>query len=187
MIAVIGEMAISFSADGGAWKREYTGLGYEWAVHLRERGVETALLSILPMGRIGEGMADELGRRGILFDPDLRLPLNPMLRIDGEWIMKGSAPFALSVEKLGEALSRMNGMTGVVVSSRLLSANPASSAVLDALSFLSPRPRIAIDTSPESGTLSDAAVLARTLDGFRASVPEAVISSSEAEISGAVR
>ena len=37
------------------------------------------------------------------------------------------------------------------------------------------------------GTLSDAAVLARTLDGFRESVPEAVISSSEAEISGAVR
>ena len=60
MIAVIGEMAVSFRRDGNGWKRSYTGLGYSWAVSLKEKGESVVLFSVLPAGRTGKEMAEEL-------------------------------------------------------------------------------------------------------------------------------
>ncbi len=187
MIAVIGEMAVSFIPAEGSWEREFSGLGYEWAARLREMGKDVLLLTVLPHGRTGRDMADELVRLGVVFDPDMRAPLNPAVVIDGEWLLKGSAPVSLSTEKLSDAFSYFSDIESVVVSGTILSYNPAASAVLDAVSFMNPLPRVAVDTGYPEAAEGNASILERTLSGFRASVPGVLISSDRDEVLSLVR
>ena len=187
MIAVIGEMAVSFRRDGNIWNRSYSGLGYSWAVSLKEKGESVVLFSVLPAGRTGKEMAEELVRKQILFDPDMLTPLNPAFEIDGEWFMKGSAPAAMETEKLSDAFTYFGDIQSIVISSRLLSYNPASSAVLDAVSFLSPFPKVFIDASAGEDTIGQKAILERTLREFSQCVPGTVIASDPGEILSALR
>ena len=114
-------------------------------------------------------------------------PLNPAFEIDGEWFMKGSAPAAMETEKLSDAFTYFGDIRSIVISSRLLSYNPAASAVLDAVSFLSPLPDVFIDASAGEDTIGQKAILERTLREFSACVPGTVIASDPSRILSALR
>ena len=187
MIAVIGEMAVSFRKNGDGWSRSFSGLGYEWAARLRENGSDALLLTVLPSGGIGKEMADELVRCGIVFDPDMQRPLNPLVEIDGEWLMKGSSPVSLSTEQLTDAFSYFSDIKAVVISSALLSYNPSASSILDAVSFMFPQPKVVIDTSLPEGEKGQDELLKKTLDSFSSSVANLLITDKQDEILSFVR
>ena len=79
------------------------------------------------------------------------------------------------------AFSYFSDIKSVVVSSAVLSANPSASAVLDALSFLSPLPEIVVDKSLPEGEIVNNDILERTLNGFRA-IPGCLITDDKEEI-----
>ena len=187
MIAVIGEMAVSFSRDGDNWRRNYAGLGYEWCRRLKEQGEDVLLLSVLPHGRIGREMADELVRLGVVFDPDMHMPLNPVFCVDGEWFFRSSSAISLSSEKLSDAFAYFSDIKAVVVSSALLSYNPSASAVLDAVSFLSSRPKVAVDASAAGSAIGQEEILKRTLSEFAACMPDTLIEENKEKILAFVR
>ena len=60
MIAVIGEMTVSFRKNGDVWTRRFSGLGYNWAKKLKEEKNDVLLLTVLPFGDLGKEMADDL-------------------------------------------------------------------------------------------------------------------------------
>ena len=146
MIAVIGEMTVSFRKNGDVWTRRFSGLGYNWAKKLKEEKNDVLLLTVLPFGDLGKEMADDLVSNSIVFDPDMHMPLNPVIEVENECFMRSSSSLALSTERLSDALSYFSDVKSVVVSSNLLSYNPVSSAILDSLSFMYPQPRVAVDT-----------------------------------------
>ncbi len=187
MIAVIGEMALSFDKSGSAWEKTFKGLGYEWAMRLKEEGKDVLLITVLPCGKSGNEMAEELVSKGIVFDPDLHLPLNPPIAVDGEWFLRSSSAVALSAEKLTDTLSYFHDIKSVVVSSSLLSYNPASSAVLDSLSFMFPQPEVFIDTSCSESAIGQKEILEKTLNSFSSAMERVLITDSKEEILTALR
>ena len=181
MIAVIGEMSLSFFPEGDKWVKKFSGKGYEWARKLK-CDEDVVFLSVLPMGDTGKEMAECLISNGIVFDPEMRSPLNPSIQVGKEIFIRGSAPITLSAERLSDALSYFSDIRSVVVSASLLSFNPSASAVLDALSFAFPQPRVAVDTDipPLSG--SNPELLDRTITQLKAVLKECLVSDSESEI-----
>lgn len=186
MIAVIGEMATVFEKRDG-WHMEYGGMGYCWASRLKEEGQDALLLSVLPSGNVGKGMAEALVAKGIVFDPDLLQPMAPAISIDGEWFIRSSSSTALSAERITDAFSYFADIRSVVISSVLLSYNPAASAILDSVSFMSPRPRAAIDLSAPEGAIGSKDLMDRTLRSFSACVDDILISDDKEAILGFVR
>lgn len=182
MIASIGEMALSFVPEGNLWKSSYSGVGYLWASMLREKGADVLLECMLPHGKTGDGMRAELEMKGILYDESLCLPLPPAVSIGDEWFIRGSAPSALDAEKLSYSLSVHPGIDRVVISSVLLSYNPASSAIIDGVSFMYPLPRIAVDTSVPDGAAGSTEMMEKAVSVLRSSFPDALITENREEI-----
>lgn len=187
MIAVIGEMTVSFEKEGKLWSRKFSGRGYEWAKKLRENGEEVLFLSVLPYGGVGDDMENEIRNLGISYDKDLRMPLNPAIGIDGEWFIRSSAAVSISTERLSYSLSAFSDIKSVIVSSVLLSYNPSASAILDAVSFLYPQPRTAIDTSASEGAIGQSSILERTIGLFRSCMNDLIVSDNVDEILSFVR
>ncbi len=187
MIAVIGEMGVSFSPVDGRWEKSFSGLGYDWVSRLRAEKLDTLFLTVLPFGRTGREFSDELLRLGAVFDPDIRENMNLLIGIDGEWYMKGSASTALDAEKLTASFSYFSDIKSVVVSSSILSYNPSASATLDAVSFMFPLPRVAVDTGCEEGIIGNHDILERTLSAFSSSIPDVLITDDKSRILDFVR
>ena len=187
MIAVIGEMAVSFTEKDGTWNMEFSGLGYEWACRLKDEGEDVLLLTVLPYGKTGKMMADELVSREIVFDPDIHLPLNPVISINGEWYMKSSSAISLSAEKLTDALSYFSDIKSVVVSSSLLSYNPSSSSILDSLSFMYPQPRVAVDTGCLASAVGQDEMMKRTIRELSSSLQSFIATDDKKAILDFVR
>ena len=181
MIAIIGEMIPSFRKDGNGYVFSYTGIGYEWVEKLRRRGEKVLFLSPIPRGSIGKKICDELTEMGVFYDPDMLVSVNPPVKIDDEYIIRSSSMFTIDTEKLTDAFSYFSDIKSVVVSSAVLSANPSASAILDALSFLSPLPEIAVDKSLPEEEIVNNDILERTLNGFRA-IPGCLITDDKEEI-----
>lgn len=186
MIAVIGEMSLSFIPEGDKWIKKFSGTGYEWALKLKALD-SVVLLTVLPMGECGKEMAECLVDNGIVFDPDMHSPLNPAIKVGNEYFLRGSAPLTLSAEKLSDALTYFSDIRKVVVSSALLSYNPSASAVLDALSFASPQPKVAVDNSSPLCPGSNESLLEKTLSALKSAMGECLVSDSESEILGFLR
>lgn len=181
MIAIIGEMIPSFRKDGNGYVFSYTGIGYEWVEKLRRRGEKVLFLSPIPRGSIGKKICDELTEMGVFYDPDMLVSVNPPVKIDDEYIIRSSSMFTIDTEKLTDAFSYFSDIKSVVVSSAVLAANPSASAVLDALSFLSPLPEIAVDKSLPEEEIVNNDILERILNGFRA-IPGCLITDDKEEI-----
>lgn len=166
MIAVIGEIIPSFRKSGDCYVFSYEGIGWKWIEKLSQEDRKVLFLSPIARGEIGRKICEKLIELGMIFDPDMLVPANPPLSVDGEHIIRSSSIFMLDTEHLTDAFSYFSDIDSVIVSSVLLSANPSASAVLDTLSFVSPAPRIAIDISAEEGEIMNHDILEKTLSGF---------------------
>ena len=187
MIAVIGEMGISFRPCEDLWSKGFSGLGYDWVVKLRNEGLDTLLLTVLPFGKSGEEISEELVRLKAVFDPDMMEHMNPLVEINGEWLMKSSSVTAMSTEKLTSAFSYFSDIKSVVISSALLSYNPSSSAILDAVSFMFPQPKVAIDTGCSESAVGNKDMLERTLSMFSSACPNVLITDDKERILDFIR
>lgn len=146
MILVIGEMVSQFSHESGdSYRRSFSGIGYEWA---RRIGKECFFLTVMARDKAAFEMRAALDAEGIAYSRDLTSSLPSAFVIDGDRYYRNTAPVSLTEESILESIAGRT-FDSVVVSSVLLSYNPSASAVIDTLSFLLPRPRLAIDTSVE--------------------------------------
>ena len=180
MILVIGEMCSVFSPVGnGLYERRFSGVGYEWAKRLDDCFFLTSL-SADNAGTEMRSVLEETGMKGAFIPSSL-----PSSVIAGkDCYYRGTAPFSLSCEEMVLAVAGQS-FASAVVSSVILSFNPSASAVLDLLSFMSPQPRIAIDTSHNASGGEN--MRAKTIGEFRAAFPSLLVSDDADEILQFVR
>ena len=113
--------------------------------------------------------------------------MNPLVEINGEWLMKSSSVTAMSTEKLTSAFSYFSDIKSVVISSALLSYNPSSSAILDSVSFMFPQPKVVIDTGCSESAIGNKDMLERTLSLFSSACPDVLITDDKERILDFIR
>ena len=177
MILVIGEMVSLFSHDSGdSYRCSFAGIGYEWAARL---GKDCFFLTMMARDRAAEGMRAALESEGLAYSRDLVSALPSAFVIDGDGYYRNTAPVTLSSEDILVSLAGTS-FDAVVVSAVLLSYNPSASAIIDTLSFMTPQPRIAIDTSIEIAEGRN--IEAKAIGEARTSFERLLVSSDRDEI-----
>ena len=157
MIAIMGDACLSlYEKEDGDFRCEVSGYGYRVAKNIAENGLFPALFCSLGSDKAGSLIVERLVEDEILFDPDIvRLPFKTNVCIsfsDGSVsdFHQYSASALLNSQSLQSALSVHTNIKAVHLSSRILSFNPSSSAVIDQVLFLSPRPFIVVDLNEKA-------------------------------------
>lgn len=156
MIFIIGEYVIDLVDDkNNNYIRHLGGCGLNCAIACANQEVPTAFVSPISQDANGKKVINYLIEKEILFDPDLCNNPAPstlaLATIDEkgaakyDFYLKNTASMVLSSEELLNTLSANNDIKAVHVASLSLLINPTSSAIVDVLSFLNPRPIVFVD------------------------------------------
>lgn len=176
MVLVVGEIAEEYrKIEGDEYRRVISGLGLEWA----ERIKDSYLLTVLASDNASRDMSSCLASKGIRYSSGLVSTLPSAVIAGYDRHYRGTAPVSLASEDVIEFTAGLD-IEAAVVSSVLLSFNPSASAIVDALSFIVPQPRMAIDTSivVEEGRNT----FSKAVGDARASFTQLLVSSSKDEI-----
>lgn len=156
MVFVIGEYVIDLVDDGNnRYDIHLGGCGLNAAVACIKHDVPTAFLSPISQDANGLKVIDYLVEQELLFDPELCNNSAPStlalatIQESGsakyDFYIKNTASMVMQSEQLLNALSMHSDIKVIHVGSLSMLMNPTSSAILDVLSFKTPKPIIFVD------------------------------------------
>ena len=171
MQAAIGEIFSAYrKAENGFYSHSFTGTGMDFPGLL--------LITSISDDAAGCEMAEMLGSSGRKTDI-LRSHLHSAFHIGEDVLLKLSAPSSMKAEDLSDILSRHPELDGAVLSASLLSVNPSSDAIADAVSFVPQIRKIAVYTDlPEYG----GPIYEKALSMLRDAGRPMIVSSDRGEI-----
>ena len=143
MIALIGEITSSFQMEEDAYGLSFCGI-VEPADILSASGLDISILTKLSNDGQGDIQKELLLENRWSNDSLIvRSPLLSSVMIDYDMRLKGTAPASITSSEISQRLESLN-VEWVVLSESIISTEPAASAIVDALSSLSKKPKVAI-------------------------------------------
>lgn len=152
MNAIIGEIVSDFSfhseENGNVlYQQTLSGSAILFAELLKNWGKDFEIVTKLGGDNIARSIENTIKELyGKSLDYSIPSPFHSAISIDGDIRLNGTAPATLNVEELEPILDNLKP-SNIMVSGALLSVNPASSAIIDAISFMDNRPRVFVDLS----------------------------------------
>lgn len=163
MIVLIGEITSSFQVEEDNYGLSFCGIT-EPASLLTESGLSIKIATKLSSDGQGEIHRELLTENKWAEESTIvSSPLLSSVMIDYDMRLKGTAPASMMTEEILPLLDRLK-MDWVVLSESLMSVNPASAAIADALSFLSKKPKVVIYSNAIWPHVESLEVLKKSID-----------------------